>query len=100
MTHRAIYDATGSVIRVIHAPRYADQDTLLQTIEDCEPIVDGVKVLREHHAERGDMKHVARVPLTVVEKAMRDGTFNDPEFWRRWCNNSDNRDFRVWQGRV
>ena len=100
MTHRAIYDATGSVIRVINVPRYADQDTVLETIEDCEPIVESVKVLRDAHAERGDMKHVARVPVTVVEKAMREGWFNDPEAWRRWANDADNKDFRVWQGRV
>jgi hypothetical protein len=100
VSQRAIYDATGSVIRVIHAPRYEDQDTILQTVEDCEPIVESAKALREAHASRGDMKHVARVPLTVVEQAMRDGSFNDPEFWRKWCNNPENRDFRVWQGRV
>lgn len=100
MTQRAIYDQFGSVVRVIHAPRYADQDTLLQTVEDCEPIVESVKVLRDQHASRGDMKHVARVPVTVVERAFREGWFHDQEAWRKWCNDAGNRDFRVWEGRV
>jgi hypothetical protein len=100
VTQRAIYDQFGSVVRVIHAPRYEDQDTVLQTVEDCEPIVESVRHLREAQAPRADMKHVARVPVTVVEKAMREGWFNDQAAWDRWLNDPDNRDFRVWEGRV
>ena len=100
MTQRAIYDQFGSVVRVIHAPRYGDQDTILQTIEDCEPIVESVRQLREAQAPRGDMKHVARVPVTVVEKAMREGWFDDQAAWDKWLNDPDNKDFRVWEGRV
>jgi hypothetical protein len=100
VTQRAIYDQFGSVVRVIHAPRYEDQDTVLQTVEDCEPIVESARHLREVHQAGSDMKHVARVPVTVVEKAMREGWFNDQAAWNRWLNDPDNRDFRVWQGRV
>jgi thioesterase domain-containing protein len=100
VTRRAIYDQFGSVARVIHAPRYADQETVLQTVEDCEPVVESVRALRDQQAPRSDMKHVARVPVTVVEKAMREGWFNDQKAWDRWLNDPDNKDFRVWGGRV
>lgn len=98
---RVIYDQFGTAIRVLHA-KLDDPtgDFGIETIEDCEPIVDEVKALRDQQRARGDMKHVARVPLSVAEKAMREGWFNDPEAWRRWANNPDNRDFRVWEGQV
>jgi hypothetical protein len=104
-TQKVIYDQTGTAVRVLHAD---DRDATgwdstfhIETVEDCEPIVDSVKALQDAGLGNGkNHKHVARVPLTVVEKAMREGWYNDEEAWRKWCNDPDNRDFRVWQGRV
>jgi hypothetical protein len=31
---------------------------------------------------------------------MREGWFHDDKAWERWLNDRDNRDFRVWEGRV
>lgn len=97
---KVIYDSTGTAIRVLHArPEDPYGDFAIETIEDVEPIIDEVKELSENHRSRGDMKHVARVPLNEVERAMREGWFNDPQQWRKWCNDGQNRDFRVWKGR-
>lgn len=96
-----IYDANGTVVRELHAdPEAPFGGFAINTIEDVEPIIESAKVLRENHKPRGDMKLAARVPVTVVERAMREGWFHDDRAWRRWMNDPDNRDFRVWEGRV
>lgn len=96
-----IYDAKGTVVRVLHArPEDPFGDFAIQTFEDVEPIIDEVKELRENHRSRGDMKHVARVPVTIVEKAMREGWFHDEKKWHRWLNDPQNKDFRVTSGRL
>lgn len=96
-----IYDANGTVARVLHADdRDPFGDFAIETIEDVEPLLESVKVLRDDHKARGDMKHVARVPVTIVEKAMREGWFNDQAAWNRFLNDPDNKDFRVWEGRL
>lgn len=102
MSQRVIYDHTGSVVRVLHTDNPADPfgDFAIETIEDVEPVVETAKVLADNHAERGDLKHVARVPVHVVEQAMREGWYNDTAAWRKWANDPDNKAFRVWKGRV
>lgn len=101
MSQKVIYDHTGTVTRVLHTNEDGDAfgDFAIQTVEDVEPAIESAKVLADEHAERGDLKHVARVPVTVVEKAMREGWFHDQAAWRRWMNDPDNKKFRVWQGR-
>lgn len=42
----------------------------------------------------------ARIPLAVVQQAIAEGWVHDRKKWREWLNNSDNRAFRVWGGRV
>ena len=95
------YSKAENVKRILHTDlSNPDGEFAIQTVEDHEPLLDSVKVLRDDHTARGDLKHVARVPLTVVEKAMREGWYNDKAAWRKWCNDPDNRGFRVWEGRV
>jgi hypothetical protein len=102
MSQKVIYDSNGSVVRVLHTEDMSDPfgDFAIQTIEDVEPAIESAKVLADNHAERGDMKHVARVPVTIVEQAMREGWYNDTAAWRKWANDPDNSKFRVWKGRV
>jgi hypothetical protein len=101
MTQKVIYDHTGTVARVLHQEDQEFDGTFhIETVEDLEPILDSVKVLRDDHKERGDLKHVARIPVTVVEQAMREGWYHDDAKWRQWLNDPQNKDFRVWEGRV
>lgn len=102
MSRKMIYDANGSVVRVLHTNGDGDPfgDFSIETVEDVEPAIESAKVLADNHAERGDLKHVARVPVTVVEKAMREGWFHDQAAWSRFLNDADNKKFRVWQGRL
>lgn len=96
-----LYHADGTLARVLHArPDDPYGDFAIQTVEDVEPIIDSVKVLEEHQDQKAPMRHVARVPVTIVEQAMREGWFHDQAKWNRWLNDPQNKDFRVWKGRV
>lgn len=97
MARREIYDRYGTAVKVLHTD---DEGITVQTLEDVEPIIDEAKALRENHKARGHLKHVARVPSSVVEQSIREGWFNDPKAWDRWLNDPQNRDFRVWEGTV
>lgn len=97
MEQRQIYDHRGTVIREV---RYSGpEEAVFVTREICDPLLDKVQRERELTQSK-DMKLAARIPITVVEQAMREGWFNDKARWRRWLNDPDNRGFRVYQGRV
>jgi hypothetical protein len=101
MTKKVLYDHTGTVARVLHQEDETFDGTFhIETIEDVEPIIESVNVLRDEQRVRSDMKHVARVPVSVVEQAMREGWLHDDAKWNQWLNDPQNKDFRVWQGRV
>jgi hypothetical protein len=47
-----------------------------------------------------DFRHVAEVPLVVYQQACREGWASDMKAWKKWLNNSDNKVFRTWQGKL
>jgi hypothetical protein len=102
MGQKVIYDHTGTVVRVLHASDKSDffADFAVETLEDVEPLLDSVKVLRDDHRQGGDWKHVARLPVTVIEQAMREGWMHDDARWKQFFNDPDNKHLRVWEGRV
>ena len=65
---------------------------------DMTQLVENNKALRELHPERSTNKLVARVPMTVYEKAIIEDW--DESDWKKWLNDPDNRAFRVWDGRI
>jgi hypothetical protein len=98
---REIFDAYGTVVKVLHTHDHdAPGKVVVQTLEDVEPILEEAKALRENHKGTDTMKHVARVPSSVVEQAMREGWFHDQKKWDQWLNDPQNKGFRVWEGTV
>ena len=101
MTEKVIYKADGTVARILHAnPDDPFGDFAIQTVEDVEPIIESVKALRDVQDNKATMRHVARVPVTVVEQAFREGWLHDQKRWAQWLNDPQNKDFRVWEGRA
>ena len=94
---REVYDARGSVVKVLHTQ---GEQGVIETIQDLEPVIEEVKALRENHASGGHMKHAARVPMIIYEQAVREGWADDQKAWDRWLNDPQNKVFRVWEGRV
>ena len=95
-----IYDRNGNVVRVAHTDASDPSRLAWETIEDHEPTIESAKLLREYVTRQDTFRHVARVPLTVYEQALREGWADDEDAWEKWLNNPDNRDFRVWGGQV
>lgn len=98
MTERVIYDQFGGAVRTI---KTLDNGDLIAGLHvDCEPIIDEAKNLREQQTGKELFRLVAKVPAHVAEQAFREGWFHDEKRWELWLNNNENRDFRVWEGRI
>jgi hypothetical protein len=97
VAERLIYDAYGDVARRVHYEHDSD-DLLLETIVKHDASIERNKMLRETMTGKETYRHVASVPLDVAERAMREGWYHDEAAWKRWLNDADNRDHRVWQG--
>lgn len=96
----SLLDHRGSVIKTIHTDAH-DPDRMVEvTHQDLDPLLEQVKKDRETHVQSKDMKLAAWIPMEVVERMMRDGSFNDPEAIKRWANDPQNECFRVWKGRL
>lgn len=77
------------------------------TTQDCSPILDHVKALRNegYHGTK-DMRLAARVPFVVVEKYCNDKGITFQEFSQNavhkvaFLNSPDYSALRVWEGTV
>lgn len=65
---------------------------------DVEQVLETNKALREEVVPHSTNKLVARVPMTIYEKSLREDWGDDD--WKKFLNDSDNAAFRVWPGRV
>ncbi len=86
---------------------YYDDDTdqiRMETEQDIEPLAELAQYVRHGFDERarwkGDMHHVASVPMTVYEELRKKGILQDKVALRKWLNDPDNRVFRTRPGRV
>lgn len=93
-----VYMKRGSVTRSYH--NHEDGSFTLATSQDLEETIEHNKMLRENIDMKATHRLVARVPLHVAEKAMREGWLHDEDKWKQWLNDADNRDHRVWEGNI
>lgn len=98
MTQR-IYDQYGNVIRS-YAVDETTGDFQFRMEMEADDMIAENKRLRENQTGKEEFRLAARIPAPIVEKAMIEGWFHDDKAWERWMNNGDNREFRVWEGRV
>ena len=96
---KRVYRDSGGVRRTsITEDEYPDR-LVVHTEMDMGRIIENNQIMRELHPRRSTNKLLARgVPLTVVEKSMREQW--DDRDWAKWLDNPDNAVFRIWQGRV
>lgn len=74
-------------------------DLLIKTYEDSETLKEHARVLSDTVPGK-EFRHVAVIPMHVLDKAMRDGCLNDKAWWKRWGNDPDNSRLRTWPGRL
>lgn len=93
-----IYAQDGNVTRSAYDE--PDGTFHLYVEQDLEDAIEENKALAENQTGKEMFRLAARVPVPVVEKAMIEGWFHDDDAWKKWMNDGDNRDFRVWGGRI
>ena len=94
---KVLLDHRGDVLKYLQT----EGDSLYEvTVQDLDPVIAEARMLRETHVQDKEMKLAAVIPMEVVERMMRDGSWNDPEAIKRWANDPQNDCFRVWKGKL
>jgi hypothetical protein len=99
---RVLYDSQGSITSEV----FADEGkTVIRSTEDVTELLKQAKLEREAfeagpRAGARDFVPAAKIPQSVVDQAIREGWFNDRKRWKAWLNDAQNRDFRIYGGRV
>lgn len=70
----------------------------IYTEQVLDEILAGIRRDQENHREGTVNKLVARVPITIYERAVHEGW--DEGDWKRWLNSSEAVPFRIWSGQV
>jgi hypothetical protein len=98
-TKKLLLSSFGGLHEVAYFDEMRPGDLLIKTAQDCDPIIEAAKVIADEPPGK-DFRHVAVIPMQVMDQAMREGWFADRKRWRQWANDSDNKKFRTWGGRV
>lgn len=98
------YDPLTGVTEVFHYDTVTDEVTmeLTQTLVVDDLNAAQANAVSDYAPERwkGDLHHVARVPLVVLEELRKNGILDDGKALRRWLNDRDNQVFRTKPGRL
>lgn len=83
----------------VHIDPDRPEGFLLESVQDCEPIMERAKMLSELNPGK-EFRHAAIIPKVVYDQAVREGWHLDKERWKKWANDPDNRAFRTWPGQL
>lgn len=72
----------------------------VHTEVEMDKVLESIKSAREAEANApfATNRLLAKVPMTVYEQSLIEQW--DEADWKKWLNDPDNADFRVWRGRV
>jgi phage-related protein len=96
------YDEYTGIKKVWHYDEEKDQATI-ETLQDVKPIIEMNKMdltQSDNNGWKGEFHHVARIPLSVYYDLKAQGKLDDEAYMKRWLNDSENRFFRVKEGKV
>jgi hypothetical protein len=103
--HTKLFDinpVTGTR-KMWHYDAEKDEATI-ETIIDATQIVSDNKERFNSFDEKanwkGDMHHVASIPMALFYQMKAEGKLEDQAYMKRWLNNPDNRAFRTRPGEV
>jgi hypothetical protein len=99
----------GRVVKTIHTDAH-DENRMVEVMhENVDPLIEFARSLaivrqmgrvQDQPGEKAGMRLVGFMPDHVAENMMRNGSWNDKDAVKRWFNDPQNKDFRVWKGRV
>lgn len=72
----------------------------IETLQDVEPIIDGIARDREIMAHNGPNKVLARVPRFIAEDLDHRGILHDEDAMKKWLNSPEAAVWRIWRGAV
>ena len=75
---RRVLDQHAGVVSTFHYDEDGDK-TIIETVQDVEPILEANKAMQtdgDGYTPSRDLKHIASIPLVVVEKWMNDDGVN------------------------
>jgi hypothetical protein len=103
--HTKLFDinpVTGTR-KMWHYDAEKDEATI-ETIIDASQIVSDNKERFNSFDEKanwkGDMHHVASIPMALFYQMKAEGKLDDEAYMKRWLNDPDNRAFRTRPGEV
>ena len=103
--HTKLFDinpVTGTR-KMWHYDAEKDEATI-ETIIDATQIVsdnkDRFNSFDEKANWKGDMHHVASIPMALFYQLKAEGKLEDEAYMKRWLNDPDNRAFRTRPGEV
>jgi|ERR1019366_4990958 hypothetical protein len=79
-----------------------DDSFTIRTQQDNESQILEInaEIRKDRTGRFGEWDHIAHIPAVVYAQLKRDGVADDPARLKRWLNASENRMFRVREGRV
>lgn len=97
---REILDHRGHTASVIQTD--TNDPTVMHHIlrEDVDPIIKECAALAENLTPNSDFKPLATIPNVVWQKMLQEGSVHDDNYLKKWLNDSANKCFRIWPGRV
>lgn len=100
-TYREIYDQHGSVVRRVEYNPYAVESRTggemhFVSEQECDDIITANKQDSDADQRRRNYRLVGRVPVTVADRALREGWFHDDNAWDRYLR--ENPAFQVGKG--
>ena len=82
----------------------ATDEAVIETIMDVSGVVADNQQKFNQFDERanwkGDMHHVASIPMALFYKMKAEGKLDDQAYMKRWLNSPENRFFRTRPGKV
>jgi hypothetical protein len=79
-------------------------EAIIETVVDVSGVIEQNKAafnqVDENANWKGDMHHVAQIPMAVLYDLKAKGIADDPARMKAWLNDPENRFFRTRPGRV
>ena len=99
MGMRILYDQWGGIVRWVETAPGGDE-LIVSTEQEAERLLRANARDADVDQRGRTFRLVARVPMTIVQQAVREGWHRDQKRWAAFLNDPENRMFRVWSGRV
>jgi hypothetical protein len=97
MSRKRLLDSVGGRTQYLIEDNDRPDDIIIQTTYDVEREIEAAKLISEL-PPGNEFRHAAVIPPDVMDRSIREKWVRSD--WKKWANNSDNRKFRTWAGRL